>query len=117
MRITCNIKANLRIPEVQNIMKEATEKALRDVVVDIANDAAKGSPVLTGNNRRSIKFEVGPNAEVAKGDLEGAIYSTSGYGGYLETGTRRGMAARPYLKPALDRNIGNLGSLIERYLP
>jgi len=52
-------------------------------------------------------FEVGPGGEVAKKKLEGAVYSTSGYGGILETGSRF-MSARPYFKPALDRNIKKL---------
>ena len=98
---------NLKTKEVQNKVNKATKKALVDVVIDIANDAIKGSPVQFGTNRRSIRYEVGPGGEVAKGELEGAIYSTSGYGGYLETGTVN-MPARPYFKPALDRNISKL---------
>ncbi len=86
---------------------KASRKGLVETVTDIANDAIKGSPVLTGNNRRSIKFEVGPGGEVAKGELEGAVYSTSGYGGFLETGTVK-MAAQPYIKPALDKNVKKL---------
>ena len=99
MKITANVVTNLKTKEVIDKVNKATEKAIKDVVVDIANDAIKGRPVLTGNNRRSIKYE-------AKGH-EGTIYSTSGYGGYLETGTVK-MPARPYFKPALDRNIHKL---------
>jgi HK97 gp10 family phage protein len=99
MKLNISIITNLKIKEVQDKVKEAAEKALKNVVVDIANDVVKGSPVETGNNRRSIQYE-------AKG-LEGSIYSTSGYGGYLEVGTRK-MPARSYFKPALDRNIKKL---------
>ena len=98
---------NLKTKQVQRQVDKATEKAIKDVVVDIANDAIRGSPVMTGNNRRSIKFE-------AKGK-EGAVYSTSGYGGYLETGTVK-MAARPYFKPALDKNIIKLPQYIKAEL-
>ena len=87
MKITTDFKVDLKNKEVVNKVEKAIKKALKDVVVDIANDAIKLSPALTGNNRRSIKFEVGPGGEVAKGELEGAVYSTSGYGGFLETGT------------------------------
>ncbi|GAG85503.1 unnamed protein product [marine sediment metagenome] len=104
MKIKSEVKMNLKTKEVINQVNRATEKAIKDVVVDIANDAIKGSPVETGNNRRSIKYE-------AKG-LEGSIYSTSGYGGYLETGTVK-MAAQPYFNPALDRNIHKLPSYIK----
>lgn len=99
MIVSCDVKTNLKTKEAQNTVNKATEKALKNVIIDIANDAIKGSPVKTGNNRRSIMFE-------AKG-LSGSVYSTSGYGGFLETGTVK-MPARPYFKPALDRNIHKL---------
>ena len=115
MKITTSFITNLKTKEVQDKVKKASKQGLKEVVVDIANDAIKGSPLLTGNNKRSIKFEVGPGGEVAKKEGEGAVYSTSGYGGYLETGTVK-MAARPYFKVALDRNIGKLPKNIKAHL-
>ena len=115
LKLTTDFKLNLKTKEAQDKVKKASEQGLKDVVSDIANEAIKESPKLTGNNMRSIKFEVGPGKEVAKGELEGAVYSTSGYGGYLETGTVK-MAARPYFKPALDMNIKNLPDFIKRHL-
>ena len=118
MKISIDTKMNLKTKEVQAKIKGASKKALRDVVTDIANDAIKGSPIAPiggGTNRRSIRFEVGPGGEVAKNEGEGAIYSTSGYGGYLETGTVK-MAARPYFKPALDRNIHKLPKIMKAEL-
>ena len=107
-----NVKVDLR--EVKDGMKKldaktrkAGEQAMKDVVVLIANDSISGSPVLTGNNRRSIKFE-------AKA-LTGTIYSTSGYGGILETGSVK-MAARPYFKPALDKNFPKFSGLMKEHL-
>lgn len=93
------VEENFKIKEGQAKVKGAIEKSLKNVVVDIANDAIKHSPWLTGNNARMIMFK-------AKG-FEGSIYSTSGYGGFLETGTVK-MPARPYFKPALDRNMHKL---------
>ncbi|KKM04011.1 hypothetical protein LCGC14_1768590 [marine sediment metagenome] len=87
-QITVDLKLNLKTKEATEQVHKAARKALVDVITDIAKDAIQGSPFLTGHNRRSIKYEVGPGAPVAKGELEGAVYSTSGYGGYLETGTR-----------------------------
>ena len=107
MKIKTDWKLNLKTKEVEDKVKKASQQGLKDVVTDIANDAIKGSPHLTGNNKRSIMFEVGPGGEVAKNEGEGAVYSTSGYGGYLETGTVK-MPARPYFKPALDMNKKNL---------
>jgi len=107
MKLTTDFIVNLKTKEVVDKVKKATNKSLLNTVAAIANDAIKLSPHVTGNNRRSIKYEVGPGGEVAKKETEGAVYSTSGYGGFLETGTRK-MGARPYFKPALDKNIKKL---------
>lgn len=115
MKITMDFKLNLKTKEATKKVEKAARLGMRDTVVDIAGDAIKMSPVLTGNNRRSIQYEVGPGGEVAKREGEGAIYSTSGYGGYIETGTVN-MPARPYFKPALDRNIKKLPKNIDRHL-
>ncbi|KKN60066.1 hypothetical protein LCGC14_0535350 [marine sediment metagenome] len=115
-KITAKWATNLKTKEATNEVKAATRAGLRDVVTVIAGEAIKGSPVWTGNNRRSIKFEVGPGGEVARKELEGAIYSTSGYGGILETGSVK-MAARPYFKPALDRHVKDLPKQIKAHLP
>ncbi len=114
-KITVKWDVNLKTKEAKVEVEEAARQGLLDTVVEIGNDAIKGSPVLTGNNRRSIKFEVGPGAEVAKKELQGAIYSTSGYGGYLETGTVK-MGARPHFRPALDRHMKNLPKNIKGHL-
>lgn len=115
MNIT--VLTNLKIKEAQNKVNKSIKQAIKDVVRDIANTAIKEHPYkdISGTNTRSIMFEVGPGGEVAKGELEGAVYSTSGYGGYLETGTVK-MVARPYFKPALDRNIHKLPSGIKANL-
>ena len=115
MKIKTDVVMNLKTKEVQAKIEKSRRRALRDTVVDIARDAIKMSPWLTGNNARSLKYEVGPGGEVAKKEGEGAIYSTSGYGGYLETGTVN-MAAQPYLKPALDKNIHKLAGRIRTEL-
>jgi len=115
VKIITGIKLNLRSKEAHDKVEKATGRALKNVVTDIANEAIQGSPKLTGNNARSIMFEVGPRGQIAKGKLEGAIYSTSGYGGFLETGTVK-MAARPYFKPALDHNIHKLPASIKAEL-
>ncbi len=124
---------------VRTNIEEAARKGLRDVVVEVASDAVKGTPWHTGNNRRSLYFGVaglgehppasregrkdkdsfeGPDhSTVNPMNIEGAVYSTSGYGGYLETGTVK-MPARPYLKPALDAHFTekNLADKVKGYL-
>jgi len=76
----------------------AAQQAMKETVVIIANEVINIHPwkTRTGNNSRSIAYTVGK--------LTGSVFSTSGYGGFLETGTRF-MAAYPYFKPALDRNF------------
>ena len=109
-------------------ISEATRLGLRDTIVAIHGDAIKPpSPVKTGHNRRSIASEVsgmgvveqGEDAEsgrvVDDGKLEAAVYSTSGYGGFLETGTYK-MPARPYFRPSLDKNKDRLIPAIKKHL-
>jgi len=115
MRITLDVKIDLDTKKLDDKVKKAAREGLRDTISDIAQDAIAGSPWLTGNNRRSIKYEVSGYAlgegVVTPNGLEAATYSTSGYGGYLETGTSR-MGARPYFKPALDKHQGELAGNI-----
>ena len=88
--------------------QKATQDTLKDVTVMIANDVIKGSPVLTGNNRRSIRYIIKK--------LMSEIFSTSGYGGYLETGHMAGgtrVAAHPYFKPALDKNMPKFAKIMK----
>ena len=114
MKMSSSITLNLRADEVDKEVTEANKKAMRDTVVEVTRDAVKWSPWETGNNRRSIIGEASGMGMVAgqgarerlvnDSKIEGAVYSTSGYGGFLETGTSK-MAARPYIKPATDRNF------------
>ena len=111
-------------------MGKAMQLGLRDTVVLIANDAINFTNKLTGNNARSITYNVG-NDRKRKGTpvggrtfnplepktppLTGMVYSTSGYGGYLETGTRY-MDARPYIYPAVRYQLPHLGAHIKEHL-
>lgn len=116
MKMTVDVELNLNIDKVTKEVIEANREAMRDTVVSITNDAVKLSPWLTGHNRRSISGEVSGMGMVASGGegeaermvddskIEGAVYSTSGYGGFLETGTYK-MPGRPYFKPSLDINF------------
>ena len=129
MILTTSIELNLKDKEVTAAVLKASRLAMRDTVVAVWNDSIHGSPKLTGHNMRSLVGEVSGMGEVAKGadaepeksvddnKIEGAVYSTSGYGGFLETGTVK-MSARPYIKPALDRHFSleKFVEHIKRYL-
>jgi len=132
MKITTDIKLNLKTKEVQDKVKKASQLGLRDTIVDIHGDTIHNAKAVgfweTGHNARSIVSEVsGMGGTVQQGEdaepqrvvddskMEGAVYSTSGYGGFGETGTVK-MAARPYFKPALDKNVKNLPKNIKAHL-
>jgi len=128
MKLRCEIKLNLKIDEVKKATEEAARLGLRDTILAIHGDTGKGSPFRHGTNRNSLAAEVSgmgvvaQNEEAAIGErivddskLEAVVYSTSGYGGYLETGTYK-MPARPYFRPALDKNKGDLIPNIKKYL-
>jgi len=116
MNMNVDVKLNLKVDEAVKEVIDASKLAMRDTVVDVTHDSVQLSPWRTGNNRRSITGEVSGIGAVASGGegraermvdesaIEGAIFSTSGYGGFLETGTSK-MTARPYLKPSLDKNF------------
>jgi len=114
MNMKTTVRLNIRDTEVKKEVTEASKKAMRDTVVEVTRDAVRGSPWDTGNNRRSIVGEASGMGMVAgqgsserlvdDSKIEGAVYSSSGYGGYLEVGTSR-MPARPYIKPAMDKSF------------
>jgi len=118
-RITIDYQINLEDEKVKEIVDNAIKLGLRDTIVDIHRDAATLSPKRTGHNMRSIASEVSGMGVVEQGDdaepervvddskNEAACYSTSGYGGYLETGTFK-MAAQPYFRPAFDMHKDEL---------
>ncbi len=122
---------NLKTKEAEDKVKKASQLGMRDTVVEIHGDAIQNAKSvgfwLTGHNARSIASEVSGMGTTSKGEdaepqrvvddskIEGAVYSTSGYGGFGETGTVN-MAARPYFKPALDKNKKNLPKNIKAHL-
>ena len=108
----------LRTPEVQQAVHSAVLQGLQDfLALDVVPDAVRLSPVSpenpslleargekrrdTGHNRRTIDFLV----EETEDGPKGYVFTQSGYGGWLEIGTRK-MIARPYLYPALQLNTG-----------
>ena len=131
MKITANFITNLKTKEVTDKVKKASQLGMRDTVVAIHNDAIKNAKAVkfweTGHNARSIVSEVSGMGIVQQGadaepqrivddrKLEAALYSTSGYGGFGETGTVY-TSAKPYIKPALDKHIKDLPKNIKANL-
>ncbi len=127
MKMTSTIELNLKTDAVIKQVTEATKLAMRDTVVEVTRDAVKDSPWETGNNRRSIVGEAsgmgmvagqgGSERLVDESKIEGAVYSTSGYGGFLEVGTSK-LNPRPYIKPAMDKSFTaeKFASKVKNYL-
>ena len=130
MKITTKWKLDLRPQAVIDKVEAAGRGALKDVIIDMANMIIRESPVKYGHNRRSIVYRVGPSKvsvgrdqsytgpaepsftsfDYATGEDEAAVFSTSGYGGYLELHTKA------YFKMALDTYYGTLASRIKARL-
>ena len=121
MIMNVSVTLNLKTKEATEIVANAARLAMRDTVVDIANTAMHEHPWKnqTGNNMRSIQYEAsgfGGGQVVDQNKIEGAVFSTSGYGGFLETGTVR-MPAFPYFKPAADRHVPKFPEKMKGYMP
>jgi HK97 gp10 family phage protein len=101
---------NFRTQSAKKKTQDAIYRGIQETFeVDIKAEAKRGSPVLTGNNRRSIDTEVSQQENGVLAEL----FTQSGYGGYLELGTVK-MEARPYLWPAFQKFRKKLGEQIGR---
>ena len=78
------------------LMPAEMTRAMTRSVLKVEGDAKAIVPVDTGTLRRSITHEASAT--------EGKVGTNVLYARYVEEGTRK-MAARPYLKPALQKNM------------
>lgn len=79
------------IRKIANLSDDALDDfgmACKDYTASIAPVAKR----LGGTHKRSITYK------------DGQLYSSSGYGGYLEFGTRK-MAARPHFRTGINKAI------------
>lgn len=108
--MSLDARVNLRLVNFLTAAKvaAAAERGLvKAFLFDVEPLARKLSPFDQGTNSRSIRHSVaGKTAE---------IHTESGYGGYLEVGTAR-MPARPYLRPAVERNKKKIAQRIRKEL-
>ena len=107
VEVTVKIRTNINSAEVMAMVNKAAGEGLLDTTVLIAGDVVRDSPIKFGTNKRSIDYWVRK--------LKAKIFSTSGYGGWLEVGTRK-MEARPYFHPAALRHLPQLASNIAKRL-
>ncbi len=114
MAFDVEVQLRLKLAEIFRRLQGATKDGLEEaLLLDVLPEAVQGSPVKTGTNRRSINIETEINS---KGEVEGKLFTQSGYGGYLEVGTSK-MPARPYLFPAVERHREAIAKAIKRRIP
>ena len=107
MEVKVKVRVKIDNERVMGLVNKASSEGLLDTTVKIAGDVVRDSPIKFGTNKRSIDYWVKK--------LTARIFSTSGYGGWLEVGTRK-MAARPYFHPAALRHLPKLASNIAKRL-
>lgn len=103
---------NLRTAEAQAELSEIIFESQQETFEkDILVEAENLSPVRTGTNVASIQA----TTELAEQGPKSELFTTDGYGGYVEVGTKE-MKAEPYLFPAFLHGIVNFPQRIYKRL-
>lgn len=82
IKLDASFKVNLNVAQLLNTVNARSVAAVEDGLQLIEREAKILSPYETGTNRRSIEHEVKRSSNGAVG----SVYTTSGYGGFLEIG-------------------------------
>ena len=97
------------------LMKKQNAVAWKQVHQEIVGKAKEDSPHKFGNNMRSINpngtVNVREEIDIDPDNIDLDVFTTSGYGGYLEVGTRK-MGPRPYIVPAVEAVMHGVGATI-----
>ena len=109
---TADVKLNLN-PFAGRQINDRIAVGWINVIQECVAEAKKKSPPppkiggvpATGHNARSInpmgQVHSSGATTIDPNNIDGEVFTTSGYGGYLEVGTRK-MPARPYIVPAVE---------------
>lgn len=135
--IKANAQVKFKLRSTREIDEDVSDelmlgliKWVQGVVREIVKPPPTGSPFETGRNRNSVGWMVSPFGDVSFGTLSVssggteraniqtvrdevvvAIATSSGYGGWLEIGTRF-MAARAYIVPNVVRAKSKLDDFL-----
>lgn len=105
--ITVSMQDNTEL--LKNAEQEQIEQALIAIGMTAESNAKGYCPVDTGRLRNSITNE-------AYQDEQAVVIGTNvEYAAYVELGTSK-MAARPYLRPALENHTNEYQALLEQFL-
>ena len=95
--VTVRVVSN-RIPSMPAAIRSAVAAEVQKAAFRIEADAKARVPVKTATLQRSI------HTVMSNGGLTGTVGPSVFYGIYVEMGTRR-MGARPYMRPAAEKNL------------
>lgn len=122
---TISATATLHFNTTEMVAKvnEALLEATQEVFTEIEFSAAERSPVLAvatrartpGENRESIREKVRSVVSQHAEGVRARVYTTSGFGGFLELGTKK-TRAQPYIYPAFEEHIGSLPEAVKEKL-
>lgn len=98
------------MPEVKSKMKLCKKEFLGAVGVWIVAEVQSLVPVLTGNLKRSIVFDVHSD----NGGVDIGAKADAEYAAYVEKGTSK-QKAQPYLEPGAMNTIPHLESIAQKY--
>jgi hypothetical protein len=113
--VSATATLNLQTTEAMFKVNEALFAATQDVFAEITFTAAEHSPVLVkatserlpGENRESLRDTVRHAVTQHAEGVRARVFTTSGFGGWLELGTVK-TRAQPYIWPAFEEHIGKL---------
>ena len=115
--VSATVTLNLRTVEALYYVNQALLEATEEIVgFDTVATARELCPVLNkatkerwpGENRDTISGR----ARLDKKGVKAFVTTKSGYGGFLELGTKN-MPAEPYIWPAFEQNIQRLPAAIQ----
>jgi HK97 gp10 family phage protein len=113
--ISATFGLNLHTTEAMANVGDALFAATQDIFAEITFTAAELSPVLDkatserfpGENRESLRDSIRHTVTQHAEGVRAKVFTTSGYGGWLELGTVK-TRAQPYIFPAFEQHIGKL---------
>jgi len=104
-------------PNLEKTLNAAKAAKMVELAQECSAAAKKWRPqrIDTGNNNRSIDWACPPAKQAPAGvsvsDGDVAIFTQSGYGGYLEVGTAK-IGPVPYIVPAAEHTVRTKGQSI-----
>lgn len=105
----CDVKVRVN-PLAARQINERIAVGWINVIQECVKEAKDRTPHDTGHNMRSINPAGAVHSSGATTidpkKIDGEVFGTSGYSGYLEVGTHK-MKARPYIVPAVESVMQN----------